>query len=142
LPCCEINLKGVKPRPYKENPITVGDHLRKRRYALGLFQKDVAQRLGISLDTLLTWETNKKEPSVRYLPKIIKFLGYDPFPEPCTLGGRLLAVRRRLGLSQEEMAKALRLDEGTVRLIEVGHRRPSPDTLLKIDRAFAAHPPA
>ena len=75
------------------------------------------------------------------MPRIIKFLGYDPFPEPRTLGGRLLATRRRLGLSQEEMAQKVGVDEGVVRLIEAGRKRPSPDTLLKIERMIAAYPP-
>ena len=75
------------------------------------------------------------------MPRILQFLGYDPFPEPSTLGGQLLGARRHLGLSQEEMARKLGVDEATVRLIEAGRRRPSPDTLAKIERTLAAHPP-
>ncbi len=89
--------------------------------------------MGISVDTLMSWETNKKQASIHFLPRIMKFLGYDPFPEPRTLGERLLATRRRLGLSQAQMANALRLDEGTVRLIEAGCRKPGTVTAAKIE---------
>jgi hypothetical protein len=47
LPCCQIRLKAQKPLPsaYPQTLKTLGDHLRKRRLDLQLFQKDVAQML-------------------------------------------------------------------------------------------------
>ena len=122
-------------------PRTLGEHLRQRRHELRLYQKDVAKTLGINPWTLIGWEADRKMPAMRFWPRIIKFLGYDPFPEPSTLGGRLCAARRRLGLSQEKMAQMLGVDEGTVRLVEAGRRRPNPDTLAKVERMLAAYPP-
>jgi DNA-binding XRE family transcriptional regulator len=103
----------------------LGEHLRKKRHELGLYQKDVAKKLGVNPWALIGWETDWKKTTVRFMPRILKFLGYNPFPDPCTLGGRLLAARRRLGLSQKEMARKLGVDEGTVRLIETGRRGPA-----------------
>lgn len=54
------------------------------------------------------------------MPGIIKFLGYDPFPEPQTLGERLAAKRRMLGLSRKELAKRLGVDEETLARLETG----------------------
>jgi transcriptional regulator with XRE-family HTH domain len=96
----------------------VGDHLRKRRHELGLRQKDVAAELHVNEFTVCGWENDKKTASVRYLPRIIEFLGYDPFPEPRTLGERIASRRRALGLSRKRLAKELHMDEMTLARLE------------------------
>ncbi len=58
-------------------PVALGDHLRRRRMELGLFQKDVATRLGVTASTIWNWEhgwTIRK----RFIPRIVAFLGYNP----------------------------------------------------------------
>ncbi|MBI2369480.1 MAG: helix-turn-helix transcriptional regulator, partial [Deltaproteobacteria bacterium] len=62
----------------------MGDHLRKRRLDLRLLQRQVAPRLGAAEATITSWETNQATPSVRFLPAIIRFLGYDPRPLSAT----------------------------------------------------------
>ena len=47
---------------------------------------------------------------IRHMPKIIEFLGCDPMPEPTESPARIAYARRRLGLTQEELAIALNLD--------------------------------
>lgn len=49
-----------------------------RRLELNLLQREVAQRLGVKTDTILNWEHNRTTPTLRYLPRVIAFLGYDP----------------------------------------------------------------
>ncbi len=105
LPFCEISLKTAIPKPYPINPQTVGDRLKKRRYELGLYQKDAAALLRVTQGTLIGWEKGRKDPAIQFWPRVIKFLGYDPNGELRTLGERLLAARRRLGVTQEEAAK-------------------------------------
>ena len=68
----------------------MGDHLKRRRHELSLLQKEVVALLGVNQWTLIRWESNRKEPAIRFLARIIKFLGYDPCTEPRTLGERLL----------------------------------------------------
>jgi len=105
---------------------TLGEHLRKRRLDLGLLQKEVAQRLGVHKDTICNWETNRTSPPLRYLPRIIQFLGHVPhYITPETFGERILAVRRLLGLSQRELARRLGVDPGTLGRWERGKGRPS-----------------
>jgi transcriptional regulator with XRE-family HTH domain len=48
------------------------------------------------------------------MPRIIEFLGFDPEPQPDTLGQRLAYARRRLGLTQEGLAEKLEVDAGTI----------------------------
>ena len=80
LPLRPNLLKTNKPLPYHNPPRTLGEHLRRRRHELGMFQKDVADRLGVNQWTLIGWEQNRKKPAVRLMPRIIRFLGYDPNP--------------------------------------------------------------
>lgn len=47
------------------------------------------------------------------MPAILHFLGYDPFPPPTTLGGRLLQARRKHGWSTSEAARQLGVDRTT-----------------------------
>ena len=54
LPSCHIQLAGRKPLPpaYPLHMETQGDHLRKRRLDLGLFQSEVADELGVDETTI------------------------------------------------------------------------------------------
>lgn len=98
----------------------LGDHLKKRRLELNLHQKQVAKRLNVNPWTLGNWEKNRRTPEVRFIPRIIEFLGYYPFPEPETLAEKMIYERRMLGLSQKQLAKKLSVDEATVARWEAG----------------------
>jgi transcriptional regulator with XRE-family HTH domain len=105
----------------------VGDHLKKRRMDLGLRQQDAAEQLGVSQGTFYNWERGRSEPEFRFLPAIIRFLEYDPTPEPLSLGDRIKATRHRQGISQGELARRLDLDPSTVTAWERGEvRKPFP----------------
>ena len=45
------------------------------------------------------------------MPAVIRFLGYDPFPEPVTLSDRMRAYRKRNGLSIRAAALRAGVDE-------------------------------
>ena len=113
LPFGRIALKGQKSGLFPRPPATLGEHLRQRRHVLGLLQREAATQLGIRHHTVTEWERDHKTPEIRFWPAIIAFLGYDPHPEPRTLGERLRARRRALGLSIAEAAQRLGVDEGT-----------------------------
>jgi transcriptional regulator with XRE-family HTH domain len=99
----------------------------------GLWQKHVAKEIGCSKASLTNWEKGHAEPELRFLPAILAFLGYDPRPEPATLGGQINAAREAAGLSERELARRLGLDPGTVAAWERDEvRRPYP----RIRRVF------
>jgi DNA-binding XRE family transcriptional regulator len=56
----------------------LGEHLRKRRIDLGLTQKEAAQRIGADQWTVINWEQGRTKPAVRFVPRILAFLGFDP----------------------------------------------------------------
>jgi transcriptional regulator with XRE-family HTH domain len=131
---CHVTLRGQKSRPgVPETPRTLGEHLRRVRLDRGLWQKQVAREIGCSKASLLNWEKGHAEPELRFLPAILRFLGYDPRPEPATLGGRIRAAREAAGLSERELARRLGLDPGTLAAWERDEvRRPYP----RIRRVF------
>jgi len=61
-------------------PETLGQHLRKRRFSLGMRQSQAAQELQVSDRTLSLWECDRAYPTWRYHKRLIDYLGYDPFP--------------------------------------------------------------
>ncbi len=75
--------------------------------------------------TITNWEVNATVPEVRYIPAIIRFLGYNPLPPADSIAGCLAAARRRLGLSQRKMAAKLGVDPATLMGWEAGRHRPT-----------------
>jgi transcriptional regulator with XRE-family HTH domain len=108
-----ITLKALKPKETDFEPQTLGEHVRKRRIEMEVTQKQAAKLLGVNPWTVLNWEKGHTEPSIESMTAIIRFLGYDPFPEPKNIAERLLAKRRAMGWSITEAARRLGVDEGT-----------------------------
>ena len=77
----EIPLKIPKLPKLTKEPVTLGDHLRRRRLELGMFQKDVAAQIGVTASTIWNWE-HGWTVDTRLLPRVIAFLGYNPLPQP------------------------------------------------------------
>lgn len=119
-----IRLKASRPAPFPQAPQTLGDHIKRRRLALRLTQKEAAKLLGVGAYTVLNWEKNKAAPPIRAIPAIVRFLGYDPFPPPNSLAERLLAKRRQMGWSIKKAARQLGVDEGTWTAWEMGTAAP------------------
>ena len=102
----------------------IGDHIRRHRLDLGLSQRQVGLRIGVNAWTILDWETREMRPSTRYIPAVLHFLGYDPFPPPSgSLVERLRATRVLRGLSQRAAAELLGVDKHTVWGWERGRRK-------------------
>jgi len=115
-------------------PHTVGDHLRRRRLGLKLLQKDVAKQLGVNKTSVFNWEGNTSTPEIRYMPAIIRFLGYNPLPAATGWGEQLVRYRTALGLSQKESARRIGVDPGTLARWERGEREPQGAFLARVKR--------
>lgn len=111
----------------------LGEHIRKRRMDLGLQVKQLAGQLGVDEQSLSGWELGHRQPSIAYLPHVIRFLGYDPRQVPQTRGARLMHFRTAVGLSQNALAKQLRVDPSTLRRWESGRRTPEGELLTRIN---------
>ncbi|WP_206740775.1 helix-turn-helix transcriptional regulator [Euryhalocaulis sp.] len=98
---------------------SLGEQIRRRRRQLGLRQKDVAEQLGVNIWTVGNWEKGVCGPQIEHWPRLIDFLGRDPFRQPRSLGEHVRREMRMRGLSYKTFAKEVRM---------------SPETLVKIVR--------
>jgi transcriptional regulator with XRE-family HTH domain len=103
----------LKSKETDFEPQTLGEHLKKRRLILKLYQREVAERLGVDEFTVLNWEKGKTEPPIRIIPAVLAFLGYNPFPKPVTMSERMLAARRLKGWPVREAGKAVGVNGST-----------------------------
>ncbi len=86
---------------------------------------EAAALFGIALWSYNCWEAGKIAPADRHFPKIIQFLGYEPWPMPATFGERLRAERLRRGLTIEGVARLTGLDEAVISRWERGRCMPT-----------------
>ena len=97
----------------------------------------MAIQLGVNEHTVLNWERGKW-PIDRHLPLLLRFLGYDPRPEPQTFGERLRMRRQALGLSCKAAAKVIGIDEGTLSRWERGIWNPTGDRRAMVVRFLSS----
>ena len=98
----------------------------------------MAARWRVRPETVTAWELGHSRPSARRHPAISAFLGDEAQPPAETLPERLLAVRRRLGLTQAELATRLSQDEHQICRWERGRLRPHPWIAGRLDLELRA----
>ena len=114
-------------------PQTIRDHIRRRRLASKMLQRNVAKMIGVDQTSIHNCEANKSNPDMAYMPAIIGFLGYNPLPPAHTLAERLVRHRTTLGLTQEQSAKCIGLDPGTLAHWERDEREPTGAFMLRVN---------
>ncbi len=82
---------------------------------------------------IFLWENNRVKPSLRLIPKIIEFLGYDPYEAVAeNLADNIKAYRRLRGLSQKKLAELLGVDQTTLAGWERGEHRQTKRLMAKV----------
>jgi len=138
LPFCSLRLKSSKPLSdqYPKEISTLGDHIRKRRLDLRLLQREVAEKIGVNEQTISNWERQRIKPEIRFIARIIEFLGYDPLPQPESFPEKLKTYRLRMGLSQKKLAVKLGIDPSTITRWEISQYRPANLCRKLLDKIF------
>jgi transcriptional regulator with XRE-family HTH domain len=75
--------RGIQDRGDLKEPLTLGDHLQRRRLELGLYQKDFAAKIGVTPSTVWNWEHGWTIDK-RFISRVFTFLGYSP--DNCCIG--------------------------------------------------------
>ena len=126
--------------------VKLGQDIRKRRKRLGLTQPELAERLGVSISTVVAWERGGK-PSVPNLEDIATWLA-DEIPESATgipeqqqIGKDLKRRRLALGISIREVSRQLCVDPGSVRDWEAGRFTPRRENAIRIAEWLAKPTP-
>jgi transcriptional regulator with XRE-family HTH domain len=128
----------------------LGQHLKKKRFMAGLRQAQIARKLGVSSRTLSLWECDRIYPAWAFQPRLIAYLGYDPFTEtglpngksnepsggayfsidaPVSIGQKIRHFRLKSRKTRLQLAKDWGVSPKTLWGWETGQREPSP--LLK-----------
>ncbi len=80
-----------------------------------LTKRALSLRFNVDDVMIYLWEKNRARPSLAQIPKIIEFLGYNPFEkETENLGDRIREYRRVHGLSQKKLSDKLGVDQTTL----------------------------
>ena len=105
------------------------------------YQKDIAQAIGVSVESILHWELNQTEVPIRCYPQVMEYLGYCPIPKRSgapSLGTLVRLHRIHRGLSLREAALEIGADPGALSAWEKDEKRlfrASQDKLLRFVRA-------
>lgn len=62
---------------FNEEYKNLGSFLKTMRLKIDLTQAQLAEKLGVSQQTINSWENNKKFPSVKLIPEYAKILGVE-----------------------------------------------------------------
>ncbi|WP_298266864.1 helix-turn-helix transcriptional regulator [Geobacter sp.] len=118
---------------YPEYPLTLGEHIRKKRMDLGLLQREVAEIIGVTESSIWNWE-HGVEPVLQYNPKIINFLGYIPFDCPDDTIGWLAWYKKVSGLTLIELGKQMGRHPDQLQDWLSGERKPFNKSLERIEQ--------
>ena len=167
LPFCDRSVtvarKNVAPVwtrsfPIAKEPTTLGEHLKKKRFTAGLRQAQIARILKVSCRTLSLWECDRIYPTWAFQPRIIAYLGYDPFTEiglktpegnepscvayyssdvPVSIGQKVRHFRLKSRKTRLQLAKDWRISPKTLWGWESGRREPSPFLKKRIEEELS-----
>jgi transcriptional regulator with XRE-family HTH domain len=135
----EIPFKLQIPKELTEEPITLGDHLRRRRFELGLYQKDVAIQIGVTTSTIWNWENGWSSITLSCMPKVIEFLGYNPIPCPEDLMEKLAWFRQVNGLTLEQLGAEMGRDPEQLSDWLSGQHRPCRRNREEVELFLSGH---
>lgn len=107
-----------------------------KRIDLGLLQKEVAVRIGVDTATVTNWELGTTEPEERFIPALIRFLGYNPLPAAKSPGEQVRRARLAKGFSIRALADVAGVDEASVTYMEKDNPRTYPSVATTVWKAL------
>jgi ribosome-binding protein aMBF1 (putative translation factor) len=137
LPCCHVTI-SVKRSDRHVRPAllnSLADHIKERRLDLGLQKKQLARQWGVDETTIHNCEDKGISPAIRFMPRILDFLGYDPTDGsvPESLAEVIRAHRTNLGLSRKRLATLFGIDQSNTANWETGKHLPTKRSLEVIN---------
>ena len=89
-----------------------------------LTQKQVAEALNLTTDTIENWEANRNQVKLMHIPAVTQFLGYCLVEQHPENGWKqtLLNYRKQLGWNLVKMARLLKTDVRNLIKIERGEK--------------------
>ncbi|MDD4694391.1 MAG: helix-turn-helix domain-containing protein [Firmicutes bacterium] len=123
----------IDPLKQESDLSSIGGRIRYYRLDKGMRQEDVALKTGFNRTTITRYENNQLLHSVESCNTIAEAIGispnllYDDYLQFLTsdYGTEIRTKRRKLRLTQEELAKELEVDCSTIRRWEKGQAQPN-----------------
>jgi len=103
---------------YEKGEIS-GSYIRRRREAIGWYQQELADKIGVHISTVRLWEANKEKPTFENFNKLLDLFDKHQREIRCTLdkqitGAYIKKQRKIYGLMQQDLAYRLGLTKETV----------------------------
>ena len=145
-------IRGV---PVQKDFNSLGGHLRRRRLQLKIFQSEAARRMKVSNRTLSLWERDRLYPTWFYWPRIIAYLGCDPFTDsslgrpkgnesscvaflssvaPASIGQQIMKRRIEMRKTRSQLAAEMGVSTKTLWNWERDKRMPCKSKLEKLNQ--------
>lgn len=106
--------------------MNLGRNIRKARKAAGLTQKRLSELCGVHVNTIQQYELGKREPRIEMLVRIADVFGLTVndfvYEDP---NGKIVRLRKRSRITQEEIADAMNFTSQMISLLETGGRKGS-----------------
>jgi transcriptional regulator with XRE-family HTH domain len=103
-----------------------------------MYQKQVAVKLGVTTPTVWNWE-NRGSVDLRFIPRVIDFLGYNPIPQPEDLLERLAWYKQVNGLTFEQLGVEMGRDPEQLADWLSGRHNPCQQNWKRITFFLASH---
>ena len=119
--------------------------LRRTREATGLSRPQLAERIGVNVALIKSWEAKGVCPNVGNITRVAQALGLkvnDLYTPDATSAGSLRDLRVAAGLTQQELAQRLKVRQWLVSMWERSKTRPTWDEITRYATALDVEPTA
>lgn len=103
-----------------------------------MFQKDVAVQIGVTASTVWNWE-HGWTVDLRYIPRVIAFLGYNPIPCPDDVMERLAWYKLVNGLTLEQLGAEMGRDPEQLADWLAGRHKPCQRNRKEVELLLSSH---
>ena len=138
-----IDLKTGKPIQLPVLPV-ICERVKYYRARIGIEQKELAERIGITKNSISNWENGRSRPDVNLLPGLCEVLGislYDLFrlPDPTAkYTGRQLRIMDKYGRLSDGHKVVIEKNIDNLLEMELAEDCPNLTVLTHYDRSLAA----
>ena len=122
--------------------MSVGQNIKKARKKAGITQKELAQKLGLSFQSIAQWENDLRNPKVETLRRIANALECDPseldnsLASSMSVGDNIRYWRKHAGMTQKELAQKTGMNIASIEKYETGELYPSKKALQNVATAL------
>lgn len=126
--------------------MTVGENIKKIRTELRLTQVEFSEKVGISRNALINYESNKRQPSISMLTQIANEFDIstskliEPTENSLSIGEKIRKYRKQQNLTMKQLGERLDITEQAVSQYERNIRTPNTKSIFKISEILGIEP--